>query len=603
MAATTTTITSLASLASLARRHLALLVVLAIGVAVRTAGSGPLPSSTPETQPIGYDLLLVTPGLGWTDNPQTLVLVQQLAALAGALACYALLARCGVSTWLAAAATLPVLLAPAALAGERLPVPDPVFAAVTAVALLVLCWRSRWPVPAAILGGALLGVAVTLRGVHEPLLLLAAVVFALAAGAWSGRALWAGAAVLGFAIPVVPLLTWAHNETGRYAVASSADAGHRALDASPSVLLFAGLALAAVVGLLAAAGARRAAASPARLTCLALVLVPGVVLVDGLGAGAPSAVDLLPALALWPAAAALGLTALLRGRRGQAASLPQIDDVDRAALAAFRERYGDPVLAPVVIVIAAYDEAAGIGPVLAALPRTACGLDVDVLVVDDASTDGTAAAAALDPRARVVACPVNRGQGAALRLGYRVARDHGATYIVTTDADGQYDPEEIPDLLAPVVAGTRRLRHRVAPARTPPLARPPATQRRLRVRLGGQRADWSAGHRHLVRDARDARRGDGGRHPEPAAVPEQRAADRRALARLPGRRGARHHAPAGQREHEEGPQHRLRLAIRPRGGRHLVARGLPPPVAGPAADRRQVPVQSDPGTMAAASTD
>ena len=421
---------------------------------VRTAGSGPLPSSTPETQPIGYDLLLVTPGLGWADNPQTLVLVQQLAALAGALACYALLARCGVSTWLAAAATLPVLLAPAALAGERLPVPDAVFAAVTATALLVLCWRSRWPVPAAILGGGLLGVSVTLRGVHEPLLLLAVVVFALAAGAWSGRALWAGAAVLGFAIPVVPLLTWAHNETGRYAVASSADAGHQALDASPSGWLIAGLALAAVVGLLAAAGARRAAASPARLTCLVLVLVPAVVLVDGLGAGAPSAVDLLPALALWPAAAALGLTALLRGRRGQAASRPQVDDVDRASLAAFRERYGDPVLAPVVIVIAAYDEAAGIGHVLAALPSTACGLDVDVLVVDDASTDGTAAAAALDPRVRVVACPVNRGQGAALRLGYRVARDHGARYIVTTDADGQYDPEEIPDLLAPVVAGT-----------------------------------------------------------------------------------------------------------------------------------------------------
>jgi glycosyltransferase involved in cell wall biosynthesis len=49
--------------------------------------------------------------------------------------------------------------------------------------------------------------------------------------------------------------------------------------------------------------------------------------------------------------------------------------------------------------------------------------------------------------------PVNRGQGAALRLGYRLARDGSAAYIVTTDADGQYNPAEIERVLAPVVAG------------------------------------------------------------------------------------------------------------------------------------------------------
>ena len=49
--------------------------------------------------------------------------------------------------------------------------------------------------------------------------------------------------------------------------------------------------------------------------------------------------------------------------------------------------------------------------------------------------------------------PVNRGQGAALRLGYRLARKGGAAYIVTTDADGQYNPAEIERVLAPVVAG------------------------------------------------------------------------------------------------------------------------------------------------------
>jgi glycosyltransferase involved in cell wall biosynthesis len=49
--------------------------------------------------------------------------------------------------------------------------------------------------------------------------------------------------------------------------------------------------------------------------------------------------------------------------------------------------------------------------------------------------------------------PVNRGQGAALRLGYRLAREGGASYIVTTDADGQYNPAEIETVLGPIVAG------------------------------------------------------------------------------------------------------------------------------------------------------
>ena len=51
--------------------------------------------------------------------------------------------------------------------------------------------------------------------------------------------------------------------------------------------------------------------------------------------------------------------------------------------------------------------------------------------------------------AMVADVPVNRGQGAALRLGYRLAREGGAQYIVTTDADGQYNPAEIEQVLAP----------------------------------------------------------------------------------------------------------------------------------------------------------
>ena len=128
--------------------------------------------------------------------------------------------------------------------------------------------------------------------------------------------------------------------------------------------------------------------------------------------------------------------------------------IDDAALEALRGRYGDraAALPPVAIVIAAYNEEGGIGPVISSLPTTACGLETATIVVADGCADGTVAEAR-DHGAIVCDVPVNRGQGAALRLGYRIARDGGARYIVTTDADGQYNPAEIDSLLAPVVAG------------------------------------------------------------------------------------------------------------------------------------------------------
>jgi hypothetical protein len=128
--------------------------------------------------------------------------------------------------------------------------------------------------------------------------------------------------------------------------------------------------------------------------------------------------------------------------------------VDNAALAAMREEYGDRVrsLPPVALVIAAYNEEGGIGPVISALPNAVCGLPTVTVVVADGCQDGTAQEAR-DHGAVVCDVPVNRGQGAALRLGYRIAREGGAQYIVTTDADGQYNPAEIDTLLTPVVNG------------------------------------------------------------------------------------------------------------------------------------------------------
>jgi glycosyltransferase involved in cell wall biosynthesis len=128
--------------------------------------------------------------------------------------------------------------------------------------------------------------------------------------------------------------------------------------------------------------------------------------------------------------------------------------IDARALRELATTYGERAvrLPPVALVIAAYNEEGAVGPVVESLPRTLCGLAAEVIVVADGCADATAKEAH-EAGAVVADVPVNRGQGAALRLGYRIARAGGAAYIVTTDADGQYNPLEMESLLGPVVAG------------------------------------------------------------------------------------------------------------------------------------------------------
>jgi cellulose synthase/poly-beta-1,6-N-acetylglucosamine synthase-like glycosyltransferase len=149
----------------------------------------------------------------------------------------------------------------------------------------------------------------------------------------------------------------------------------------------------------------------------------------------------LPGYLLLPVAAGLALV------RRRPAAFP--DPVDRAALASVDP---DLVLPPVVVLIAAYNEADALGPVLDAVPDECLGYPVGALVVVDGATDATAEVARAHG-AVTVAVPVNRGQGAALRLGYHLAWEHGARFVATTDADGQYDLTELPLLLAPLLTG------------------------------------------------------------------------------------------------------------------------------------------------------
>ena len=82
------------------------------------------------------------------------------------------------------------------------------------------------------------------------------------------------------------------------------------------------------------------------------------------------------------------------------------------------------------------------GPRIAAVVAGA-RLHLPVIVVDDGSTDDTAAQAEA-AGATVLRQVPNRGKGAVLRAGFRYALERGAEAVVTLDADGQHDPSEIP---------------------------------------------------------------------------------------------------------------------------------------------------------------
>jgi hypothetical protein len=161
----------------------------------------------------------------------------------------------------------------------------------------------------------------------------------------------------------------------------------------------------------------------------------------------------LPALVTLPVGGAFGIAALLGFGRMWPPMRTYPEPSDEAAVADFRARYGaDFELAPVVVVIAAYNEAKTIGRVIDDQPEECLGLAVRPLIVVDGATDETARVS-LEHKAPTCVLPVNRGQGAALRVGYHLAYEMGAQYIVTSDADGQYTAAELSEMLAPVVEG------------------------------------------------------------------------------------------------------------------------------------------------------
>jgi hypothetical protein len=542
--------------------------------------------------PIGYDLFL-RPIL-WLGNLAVVAGIQHLLGLGIGLAIYHLLRRRGVRPWLSALAAAPVLLDAYQVQIEQNLMADTLFEALLVAAVAVLTWRRRPGYGAAAGAGALLGAAVLVRLVGEPLVIPAVVFVAIVgSGRWR-RAGLALALAAGFAVPVGAYAGYYHSHTGKLGISAvsggalygrvvgfaeceglrvpsyerilcptwprgkrpTADylvhapnaprfklqpppgmsnaqverdfarrvIAHQPLDLitavgrdfakgfAPARVTFAGdvpvdrwkfpldypvwlpgyslreatavadryggggpavnrplagplrdyqkggyvpgpvMAVALLVGLAGGLGLGRTRDLQLRAACL-LCTTMGVGVLLTAAMFEFSWRYQLPGLALLPIGGALGATILLppRDRPAPVPAFP--DDADREALREFHERHGiSPRLAPVVVVIAAYNEADAIGAVVRSIPRRSCGLEVDTLVVVDGATDRTAEEARRHG-AWVCELPTNRGQGAALRLGYHIAREGGARYVVTTDADGQYDVEELPLLLEPLIAG------------------------------------------------------------------------------------------------------------------------------------------------------
>ncbi len=117
-----------------------------------------------------------------------------------------------------------------------------------------------------------------------------------------------------------------------------------------------------------------------------------------------------------------------------------------------RDSLDSPAVPTLSVVIPCYNELATLETVVEAV-RNSPVRDLEIILVDDASSDGTRELIRekLESRVdRVVLHPVNRGKGAAVRTGFEVAT---GDIVLVQDADLEYDPQEYATLIQPIVEG------------------------------------------------------------------------------------------------------------------------------------------------------
>ncbi len=138
----------------------------------------------------------------------------------------------------------------------------------------------------------------------------------------------------------------------------------------------------------------------------------------------------------------------------------------------------------VIVQIPCLNEEATLAATVADIPRQMPGVDVvEVLVIDDGSTDRTRAVAWAAGADHVITFARNRGLGRALEAGFDACLKLGADIIVNTDGDNQYYGGDIPLLVAPILAGEADLV--IGDRQTAAIAHFSPTKRRLQ-RVGSQ---------------------------------------------------------------------------------------------------------------------
>jgi hypothetical protein len=206
---------------------------------------------------------------------------------------------------------------------------------------------------------------------------------------------------------------------------------------------------------------------------------------------------------------------------------------------------------PVMILIPAYNEADNLKELLPQIPKQVNGVETGALIVDDGSDDGTFEVASGMDNVWVVRNVINRGGGAALRLGYDILKEAGVDVCVTMDADGQHRPDEAHRLIEPVLEERCDIE---------------GEQDKDRGRLFFQYDDIDSprqedyrpfervprvSHEAAVRDS-TARR----------SVPHERVDNRRGKKRIADRRSADHHSQEKVRREQERPGPDLRIQLR-----------------------------------------
>ena len=115
----------------------------------------------------------------------------------------------------------------------------------------------------------------------------------------------------------------------------------------------------------------------------------------------------------------------------------------------------NPVLdadAPILLFMPAYNEEEAVSECIERVPPRVLDRPVEVLIVDDGSVDSTVDRARKSG-AQVVELGQNQGLGAAVRTGLEIGVERNAAAVVFCDADGEYPPEELANMVAPILDG------------------------------------------------------------------------------------------------------------------------------------------------------